>query len=55
MGRYGSKYGNQKITIDNITFDSTGEGLRYKELHLLEKTGRITEISWYSAVVSSYL
>ncbi len=21
MGRYGSKYGNQKITINNITFD----------------------------------
>lgn len=44
MGRYGSKYGNQKITIDNITFDSTGEGLRYKELKLLEKTGQITDL-----------
>ena len=43
MGRYGSKYGNQKITIDNITFDSTGEGLRYKEINLLEKTGCITD------------
>lgn len=43
MGRYGSKYGNQKITIDNITFDSTGEGLRYKELKLLAKTGCITD------------
>ena len=44
MGRYGSKYGNQKITIDNITFDSTGEGLRYKELKLLEKTGQIRDL-----------
>ena len=44
MGRYGSKYGNRKITIDNITFDSTGEGLRYKELKLLEKTGQITDL-----------
>lgn len=44
MGRYGSKYGNQKITIDNITFDSTGEGLRYKELKLLAKTGQITDL-----------
>ena len=44
MIRYGSKYGNQKITIDNITFDSTGEGLRYKELKLLEKTGQITDL-----------
>lgn len=43
MRRYGSKYGNQKITIDNITFDSTGEGLRYKEIKLLEKTGCITD------------
>lgn len=44
MGRYGSKYGNKKITIDNIIFDSTGEGLRYKELKLLEKTGQITDL-----------
>lgn len=44
MRRYGSKYGNQKITIDNITFDSTGEGLRYKELKLLAKTGQITDL-----------
>lgn len=43
MRRYESKYGNQKITIDNITFDSTGEGLRYKEIKLLEKTGCITD------------
>ena len=44
MRRYGSKYGNQKITIDTITFDSTGEGLRYKELKLLAKTGQITDL-----------
>ena len=43
MGRYGSKYGNQKITIDNITFNSTGGGLRDKELKLLEKTACITD------------
>ena len=40
MRKYRSKDGNHKITSD-----STGEGLRYKELKFLEKTGRITDIS----------
>lgn len=39
-----SKYGNHKITIDGITFDSKREAYRYKELQLLEKAGAITEL-----------
>lgn len=31
-----SKYGNKKVVIDVITFDSQAEGRRYQELKLLE-------------------
>lgn len=36
-----TKYGNKKITIDGITFDSKKEGRRYQELKLLERAGEI--------------
>lgn len=36
------KYGNRKTTIDGITFDSQKEALRYTELKLLERAGRIS-------------
>lgn len=36
-----SKYGNVKVVIDNITFDSQKEGRRYVELKGLEKFGEI--------------
>jgi hypothetical protein len=39
-----NKYRNTKIEIDGITFDSKKEGLRYKELKLLERAGLITEL-----------
>jgi hypothetical protein len=40
-----SKYGNKKITIDNIVFDSQAEARRYGELRLLESAGAITNIT----------
>lgn len=39
-----SKYGNRKITIDNITFDSRHEACRYQELMILQKTGEISDL-----------
>lgn len=39
-----SKYNNKKTQIDMYVFDSIAESKRYKELALLEKTGRITEL-----------
>ena len=39
-----SKYGNRKITVDGITFDSRKEYRRYKELCLLEKAGTIQNL-----------
>lgn len=39
-----NKYGNKKIIIDGIEFDSKKEGLRYKELKLLERAGLITDL-----------
>ena len=39
-----SKYGNKKITIDGITFDSKKEANRWCELRLLERAGRIKNL-----------
>lgn len=36
-----AKYNNKKITVDGETFDSRREYLRYRELLLLERAGRI--------------
>lgn len=36
------KYRNIKTVLDGITFDSLKESRRYKELKLLEKSGRIS-------------
>lgn len=38
----GNKYGNHKVTVDGITFDSKREATRYLELKTLEKTGKIS-------------
>ena len=35
------KYGNRKITVDGITFDSQKEAVRYQELLLLQRAGQI--------------
>lgn len=37
-----NKYGNQKITIDGIQFDSKHEAIRYQELKLLQRSGEIS-------------
>jgi len=39
-----SKYKNKKVIIDGITFDSTKEGNRYKELKLMEQAGEINDL-----------
>lgn len=38
------KYGNKKITVDGVAFDSRKEYLRWCELCLLEKAGQITDL-----------
>ncbi len=44
MKKY-NKYGNKKVTIDNINFDSKKEARRYQELKLMEKAGLITNLA----------
>lgn len=39
-----NKYGNKKVTVDGITFDSVKEANRYMELKILEKAGEITDL-----------
>ena len=39
-----SKYGNEKVVLDGITFDSKKESRRYAELKLLEKAGEISNL-----------
>lgn len=39
-----NKYSNQKITIDGITYDSKKEARRHRELLLLERAGKITNL-----------
>jgi hypothetical protein len=39
-----SKYNNRKITFNGIIFDSVGEANRYKQLLLLEKANRISDL-----------
>lgn len=39
-----SKYNNKKTQVDMYVFDSIAESKRYKELALLEKAGKITEL-----------
>ncbi len=39
-----NKYGAQKLTIDNITFDSHKEGRRYEHLKLCLNAGIIKDL-----------
>lgn len=39
-----SKYNNVKVKLDGEWFDSHKEGLRYRELQLMERAGEITEL-----------
>ena len=39
-----NKYKSRKVTVDGITFDSQKEYRRFRELSLLERAGKITEL-----------
>ena len=39
-----AKYGNTKVTVDGITFDSKAEARRYGELKLLARAGEIGDL-----------
>lgn len=39
-----SKYGNRKVTLDGLTFDSVREANRWCELKLLLRAGEIREL-----------
>ena len=41
---YYNKYGNKKVTVDGITFDSKHEASIYTELKLLERCGAIRNL-----------
>lgn len=38
------KYGNKKVKLDGIAFDSKKEAMRYAELKLLQRAGEISEL-----------
>lgn len=40
----GNKYGNRKIVVDGIVFDSAREAHRYSELLVLLKAGEISDL-----------
>ena len=42
--KYGNKYGNRKVIVDGIEFDSKKEANRYVELKLLQRAGKICEL-----------
>lgn len=39
-----SKYGNKKVVVDGVTFDSQKEANRWLELKLLEQAGEISHL-----------
>lgn len=40
-----SKYGNKKVVIDGIKFDSIREGNYYQQLKILERAGEISNLT----------
>ena len=44
QGKKGQKYGNTKVEVDGITFDSKAEHRRWAHLRILERAGEITEL-----------
>ena len=44
MISYRSKYGAKKVTVNGLTFDSKKEANRYRELDLLERAGKISNL-----------
>ena len=41
-----NKYAAKKVTVDGITFHSSGEAARYRELKLLERAGLISSLEF---------
>lgn len=39
-----NKYGNRKVTVDGVTFDSEKEYCRWFELQLMQRAGIISEL-----------
>lgn len=39
-----SKYGNRKVEVDGLKFDSNAEYLRWRNLKLMEKAGAISKL-----------
>ncbi len=39
-----NKYGNKKVVIDGVVFDSKREARRYQELKLLERCGAVKDL-----------
>lgn len=44
IGRAGRKYGNKKVCVDGIKFDSIKEARHYTKLKLLEQAGKIQNL-----------
>lgn len=44
MRYYGTKYGNRKVRTQDGEFDSQKEAMRWRELQLLQRAGRITNL-----------
>ena len=44
-----NKFGAKKVVIDNITFASKAEGIRYCDLKLLQIAGEITDLKCHPA------
>ena len=42
--RFGAKYGNTKVNVDGMRFDSKREAARWRELQLLERAGEISDL-----------
>lgn len=42
--RFGAKYGNTKVNVDGMPFDSKREAARWRELRLLERAGEISDL-----------
>ena len=42
--RFGAKYGNTKVNVDGMPFDSKREAARWQELRLMERAGEISDL-----------
>lgn len=53
-----SKYGNKRVVIDGIEFDSIAEGKHYSDLKLLERAGEIADVELqrpFALTIGGYL